>query len=99
MGRYQVHRSDMNAVVVIAAMREEGASVEPIGRPVDVAVSIDGQECLAEIKTITGKLRPSQVKFWARWQGRKAVLRSTADGRALVAALKADAVRLKGASR
>jgi hypothetical protein len=40
MAKYAYHRIDGNAGEVITAMREEGASVEPLGRPVDVAVGM-----------------------------------------------------------
>jgi hypothetical protein len=95
MAKYAYHRIDGNAGEVITAMREEGASVEPLGRPVDVAVGIEDQTELAEIKTITGRPRPSQERFWLRWKGRKVVLRTKADGRALVQRLKRQAAALR----
>lgn len=95
MAKYAYHRIDANQNDIIAAMELAGASVERLGRPVDVAVAIDGQEALAEIKTITGRLRPSQERFWQRWKGGKVVLRSMADGVALVERLKSQARILK----
>jgi hypothetical protein len=96
--KYAIHRIDANAAEVIAAMERAGASVERLGRPVDVAVAVDGQSDLAEIKTITGRLRPSQERFWSRWKGRKVVLRTKADGVALVDRLKQQARHLAESS-
>jgi len=93
--RYAIHRVDANAAEIIHAMECAGASVERLGRPVDVAVGVDGQEALAEIKTITGRLRPSQERFWQRWKGQKVVLRTMADGVALVERLRSQARILK----
>lgn len=76
MGRYQVHRSDANADEIIDALRAVGASVEPLGRPVDVAVGFRGVTYLLEIKTRRGAVRPSQRDFLERWRGHAAVVRS-----------------------
>lgn len=95
MAKYAYHRVDANAVEVIRAMEDAGASVERLGRPVDVAVAIDEQEALAEIKTITGRVRPSQERFWKRWKGKRVVLRTKADGVALVERLKRQAVAVR----
>lgn len=93
--KYAIHRIDANQNEIIAAMEAVGASVERLGRPVDCAVAIDGQESLAEIKTITGRVRPSQERFWNRWKGRRVVLRTKADGIALVERLRTQAKNLK----
>lgn len=91
MGKYSVHRIDGNQAEIIEAMRAAGASVESLGRPVDVAVAICEQTELAEVKTVTGRVRASQERFWARWHGRRVVLRTKADGIALVERLKRQA--------
>ncbi len=88
MGRYPIHQTDANADVLIKAMHDAGASVERLGRPVDVLVSIAGVCGVAELKTSKGKLRPSQVKFFARFQGPSAVVRTAQEAVEFVRALQ-----------
>jgi hypothetical protein len=89
MGRYQVHRSDANAPLIIDAMRKVGACVEPLGRPVDVLVTVADQVAIAEIKTARGKTRSAaQEAFLKRWRGPCPVLRTPEDGIALVGELR-----------
>lgn len=76
MAKYQIHRSDANAKGIIAAWRTAGATVETIGRPLDVLVGWDGVTYLCEIKTPRGSLRPSQKAFLRRWKGQALVIRS-----------------------
>lgn len=76
MATYQIHRSDANARAIIQAWRQAGASVEIIGRPADCLVGWRGTTYLVEIKTLHGRLRPSQVAFARRWRGQLAIVRS-----------------------
>jgi len=79
MSKYQVHRVDNNAKLIIEALEAGGCSVESIGRPVDIAVGINGRSYLFEIKQPKGKLRESQIKFLDRWRGHVGILRSIED--------------------
>lgn len=84
MAIYQVHRSDANAVEIISALRQAGASVESIGRPLDILVGWRGETYLVEIKTPQGKLRQSQKAFLAAWKGHAMVVRSVDEAMALL---------------
>ena len=84
MARWETHRSDANAEEIIAAWRRVGATVEAIGRPVDVVVGYKGVNYLAEIKTLRGKLRPRQEAFLETWRGQVAVIRTVAEGFRLI---------------
>lgn len=88
MAKYSYHQVDGNASALIDAMKAMGASVERIGRPCDVLVSVAGVCGAAELKTPKGKLRESQVKFFARFQGPRAVLRTEAEAMGFVIALR-----------
>jgi hypothetical protein len=79
MSKYHVHQLDSNHRDIVAALEAGGFSVESLGRPVDIAAGKDGKTYLFEIKTAKGKLRISQQKFFARWRGHAAVLRSVED--------------------
>ena len=85
MARYLVHQSDRNAAPIIAAMRKAGASVEPLGRPVDVLIGVAGLEKIAEIKTANGKTRSrAQAAFLKRWCVPCPILRTVDEGVALL---------------
>ena len=85
MARYLVHQSDRNAAPIIEAMRKAGACVEPLGRPVDVLLTVAGLVAIAEIKTAKGKTRSrAQAAFLKRWRGPCPILRTVDDGIALV---------------
>lgn len=65
---------DANQRAIIDALEAHGASVEFIGRPVDLLVGYRGQTWVVEVKD--GKkaasrktLTPIQEKFFARWRG------------------------------
>ena len=93
MGKYQVHQTDQNAPLVIDAIKAAGGAWEPLHRPVDGLVSVDGVCGAAEIKTRLGKLRPSQEAFLKRFQGPVAILRTPEDAFAFVRRLKQIAKR------
>ncbi len=75
MRSHRYHRSDTNAQDIIDALRAVGATVEHIGRPVDIAIGYRGVNYFAEIKTPKGKLRTSQAAFVQRWRGQVQVVR------------------------
>lgn len=67
-------RTDANQTAVISALEAAGATVDVIGKPVDLLVGIRGQFMLMEIKNRSrypsdGKKTPAQVKFFERWAG------------------------------
>lgn len=76
MPKYQIHRIDGNAAPLIALFEAHGATWEPLGRPVDGLLFFRGLTAAVELKTPTGKLRPLQVKFFARHEGLTAVIRT-----------------------
>lgn len=88
MARWEIHRVDDSEPLIVEAMRAAGATVQKIGRPLDLLIAVDEQTALGECKTGTAKLRPSQLTFTARWPGIWCVLRTPEDGLALVKALK-----------
>ncbi len=61
-------------------MEAFGASMWPMGRPVDFLCGYRGIGAAVEIKTGKGKLRPSQVKFFAEYRGLARVIRTVDDG-------------------
>lgn len=76
MARYLVHQSDGNEAEIIDALERVGATVEKIGRPLDLLVGYQGRTFLLEVKTARGAIRPSQSEFIARWRGHAVVVRS-----------------------
>lgn len=79
MGKYQVHQTDANEPLIIAALEAGGCAVAKIGRPVDLLISKNQRTYVAEVKTTKGKLRPTQAKFIAGWLAPVWILRSVED--------------------
>jgi len=71
---------DRNQSQIVAALRDIGASVEPIhalgGGVPDLLVGFRGRTLLMEVKTDDGRLTPQQVKFHQSWRGQTAIVRS-----------------------
>lgn len=88
MGRIEIHQKDPNQDAIVKAMREAGATVEHMGRPVDLLVGVMGVTGVAEVKKPKAPLRDTQIKFFARFSGMKAVLRTEAEGVAFVQHLR-----------
>lgn len=88
MAKWAIHRIDANSGIVVDALIAAGATVEPLGRPVDLLVGVDGVAGVVEVKTEKGKLRDSQVKFFARFTGAKAVIRTPEEAISFVRSLK-----------
>lgn len=74
MAKYAYHQLDANHKAIRAGLEAVGATVQP-GGPLDLLVGFRGLTYLLEVKTATGKLRPSQVRFLARWKGHAVVVR------------------------
>lgn len=75
MGRYARHQLDANHKEIRAALEAVGATCDHRS-PGDLEVGYRGRTYTIEVKTKTGKLRPSQERFRARWQGHYAVVRT-----------------------
>ncbi len=73
-------RVDSNQREIVEALRQIGASVEPIhmvGRGVpDLLVGFRGQTFVLEVKARTGRLTADELDWHLRWRGQKAVVRS-----------------------
>ncbi|HXE82907.1 MAG TPA: hypothetical protein VN513_06225 [Gemmatimonadales bacterium] len=77
-------RVDATQAAIVDAFRRYGASVDVIGLPVDLAVGYRGRTVLVEVKTQTGKLKPSQQAWLDAYRGAACVVRSEAEAVALV---------------
>lgn len=82
-------RTDANQEAIVAALRAAGASVEVIGKPVDLLVGWRGQNWLVECKdgSKTPGNRPltkAQKDFIPNWRGQVNVILSPADAVALI---------------
>lgn len=69
---------DDNQPAIVAALRAVGASVEVIGRPVDLLVGYRSQTWVMEVKDgdrppSERRLTPTQEAFFASWRGGPAV--------------------------
>lgn len=89
MAKYAYHRIDGNAEHLIDYWRQAGATWEPLGRPVDGLLGFRGVSAAVELKTPSGALRPSQVKFFARFSGLAVVVRTVDEAEALLRRMKA----------
>lgn len=69
---------DINQPAIVAALRDAGASVEPLHRVgagcPDLLVGIRGQNYLLEVKNGKGKLNDIQQKWHPAWRGQVAVV-------------------------
>lgn len=82
-------RTDANQEAIVAALRAAGASVEVIGKPVDLLVGWRGQNWLVECKdgSKTPGNRPltkAQKDFIPTWRGQVNVILSPAEAVALI---------------
>jgi len=73
-------RADVNQPEIVAALRQVGASVQPIyrlGRGVpDLLCGFRGQNYLLEIKHNRGVLTPDEALWLDTWRGQAAIVRS-----------------------
>jgi hypothetical protein len=72
---------DANQKEIVAALRKIGATVEIIGKPLDLLVCYQGETSLVEIKNKDGfnRLTPAQKDFLARWPGTVHIVRNVAE--------------------
>jgi hypothetical protein len=54
---------------IVDGLRGVGATVNYIGRPVDLLVGFRGRTYIFEVKNPGDKLRPSQTEWAAGWKG------------------------------
>ena len=70
-------RTDSNQAEIVKALRAVGASVESlhtVGKGVpDLLCGFRGSTFLLEVKTSTGKLRPSQIDWRGAWYGHQPI--------------------------
>lgn len=81
-------RSDKNQQVIVATLRQCGASVchlHAVGRGVpDLCVGYRGHNMLVEVKSATGHLNALQETWHASWRGQVAIIYTTEDAVALL---------------
>ena len=86
-------RSDNNQPVIVATLRQCGASVchlHAVGRGVpDLLVGYRGYNMLVEVKTATGHLNALQETWHTSWRGQVAVIYTTEDAVALLQSVTA----------
>jgi hypothetical protein len=77
---------DATQAAVVAALRAAGASVWPIGLPVDLLVGRQGKTRLFEVKSLVGKRKPKparytelQIEFLRDWRGGPVVTVTSAE--------------------
>lgn len=87
MARYSYHQLDPNHRAIRAVLEAVGASVDVKG-PLDLLVGFRGKNYLLEVKAEKGKLRPSQEKFFGRWQGQAVVVRTINDALRAIGAIR-----------
>lgn len=85
--RFAYHRLDANHRDIRAGLEALGATCESKG-PLDLIVGFRGANYLLEIKTNTGKLRPTQQKFFREWKGQKALVRTMDDALKAIGAVR-----------
>lgn len=72
-------RTDANQQAIVEALRKAGASVEVIGKPVDLLVGFNGRNLLMECKDgrkypAHRPLTPAQKDFIPNWRGQIVVV-------------------------
>jgi Holliday junction resolvase len=85
-------KRDSNEAAIVQALEKLGWQVTRLSMPdgPDLMLAKAGRCVLAEVKTATGKLKPGQVDWHAKWQGPPVlVLRSVDDALAIAEAIEA----------
>lgn len=85
-------RVDANHGVIVAALRQVGASVQDLakvgkGCP-DILVGYRGQNYLMEIKTSKGKATLPQIAWHTFWQGQVVVVRDVDEALHVIGAIR-----------
>lgn len=76
---------DMNQKSIVDALRKVGASVEIIGRPLDLLVGYQRRTYVLEVKQVKGRISQGQEEFLREWQGDiAAVVRSASEALAVI---------------
>ena len=83
---------DANHAVIVAALRQVGASVQDLakvgqGCP-DILVGYRGQNYLMEIKTNKGKATLPQIAWHTFWQGQVVVVRDVDEALHVIGAIR-----------
>ena len=87
---------DATQAAIVSALRSVGATVWPIGLPVDLLVGAHGKTALVECKSLIGKRKPKaagyttlQEDFMQHWRGGTVATLTDVDGALrLIAAMK-----------
>lgn len=87
MAKYAYHRKDANHDEIVAALEDVGATVYPVGRPVDLLVGYRGVNYLIEVKAWRGTPEVRQIAFFAAWKGQVICVQSTEDALKAIGAL------------
>ena len=61
------NRRDANEQAIFTALKGLGAQVYPLNKPCDALICFKGRVRLIEVKTLKGKLTPSQTLFASIW--------------------------------
>ena len=79
-------KRDANETEIIKALRQIGATVQPISEndTPDLLVGYQGINYLMEVKTAKGKLRTGQIEWHDNWRGQTSVVRSVDDAFAIL---------------
>ena len=85
-------RVDANHSLIVAALRQVGASVQDLakvgkGCP-DILVGYRGQNYLMEIKTSKGKATLPQIAWHTFWQGQVVVVRDVDEALHVIGAIR-----------
>ena len=77
--------TDHNQAAIVDALRKVGASVEIIGRPLDLLVGYQRRTYVLEVKQVKGRISQGQEEFLREWQGDIAtVVRSASEALAVI---------------
>lgn len=89
----RAQKTDANQKEIVEALRKAGASVEFIGKPVDLVIGYCGVNILVEVKDGSKppshqKLTPDQVKFIDAWRGTVFIVKSIDDALAIIKSIQ-----------
>ena len=76
---------DVNQTEIKEALEDAGCDVEHIRTPVDLAVGVQGKTFLLEVKRPKGgRKTPAQIKFFEKWRGHVAIVKTPEEALAAV---------------
>lgn len=77
------NRTDANQGEIIQALRQVGASVQPLTRVKDgcpdILVGFHGCNYLMEIKTDEGRVTPDELTWFQRWNGQAEIVKNISE--------------------